>query len=154
MKNYDDRPTDFWSKKLIEFGQTLACAESCTGGGLSARITDIPGISAVFKVESSPTTTGLSLGSCRCLLTHSSNRVRCLNPWPKPWHRVCGRCCRPTLPCRQPVSQVQVAAAWEKPVGLSGWRSPVHRVLDRKNKYFPAIENKFALRQSNIAYKC
>ena len=49
MKNYDDRPTDFWSKKLIEFGQTLACAESCTGGGLSARITDIPGISAVFQ---------------------------------------------------------------------------------------------------------
>lgn len=49
MKNYDDRPTDFWSKKLIESGQTLACAESCTGGGLSARITDTPGISAVFQ---------------------------------------------------------------------------------------------------------
>lgn len=28
---------------------TLACAESCTGGGVSARITDIPGISAVFQ---------------------------------------------------------------------------------------------------------
>ena len=27
----------------------MACAESCTGGGLSARITDIPGISAVFQ---------------------------------------------------------------------------------------------------------
>ena len=49
MKNYDDRSTDFWSKKLIESRQTLACAESCTGGGLSARITDIPGISAVFQ---------------------------------------------------------------------------------------------------------
>mgnify|MGYP002620202050 CR=1 FL=1 len=49
MKNDDNLPTDFWSKNLIKSGQTLACAESCTGGGLSARITDIPGISAVFQ---------------------------------------------------------------------------------------------------------
>ena len=49
MKSYDDIPADFWSNQLIESEQSLACAESCTGGGLSARITDIPGISAVFQ---------------------------------------------------------------------------------------------------------
>ena len=49
MKNYDDLAADYWSRKLIESRRTLACAESCTGGGLSARITDIPGISAVFQ---------------------------------------------------------------------------------------------------------
>jgi len=33
---------------LIQRGQTAACAESCTGGGLGARLTAIPGSSAAF----------------------------------------------------------------------------------------------------------
>ncbi len=35
-------------KRLPEAGRTLAVAESCTGGGLCAAITDIPGSSAYF----------------------------------------------------------------------------------------------------------
>lgn len=35
-------------KRLIETGRTLVAAESCTGGRLSSRITDVPGASAVF----------------------------------------------------------------------------------------------------------
>ena len=35
--------------RLIERGETFAAAESCTGGLIAKRITDIPGSSAVFR---------------------------------------------------------------------------------------------------------
>ena len=40
---------EFTVRRLLEEGVTLACAESCTGGELEARITDIPGASAVLR---------------------------------------------------------------------------------------------------------
>jgi nicotinamide-nucleotide amidase len=47
--SHDQRPLE---KVLVDLltsrGETLACAESCTGGLLSNRITNVPGASAVF----------------------------------------------------------------------------------------------------------
>lgn len=37
------------AKRFLASGQTLALAESCTGGMIAARITDIPGCSAWFR---------------------------------------------------------------------------------------------------------
>ena len=39
------------SSKVIEIleGKTLSTAESCTGGGIGAALTDVPGSSAVYK---------------------------------------------------------------------------------------------------------
>ncbi len=35
-------------RRLSQYGMTMAAAESCTGGLIASRITDIPGASAVF----------------------------------------------------------------------------------------------------------
>lgn len=40
---------EFTVRRLLEEGVTLACAESCTGGELQKRVTDIPGASAADR---------------------------------------------------------------------------------------------------------
>jgi nicotinamide-nucleotide amidase len=46
---YDDEPLEQAVVRLMsERGLTLSLAESCTGGGIAARITDVPGSSAVL----------------------------------------------------------------------------------------------------------
>jgi len=44
----DERLEDVVVRSLIERRQTLACAESCTGGFLAHRVTNVPGASAAF----------------------------------------------------------------------------------------------------------
>ena len=44
----DEELVEVVGKKLIKDNITISCAESCTGGMFAAKITEIPGISAVF----------------------------------------------------------------------------------------------------------
>lgn len=45
----EKNPPDLICGELMRRGITLATAESCTGGLLAAYITDVPGVSAVFR---------------------------------------------------------------------------------------------------------
>jgi len=48
--SYNDRPLqEVTAKLLMESGKTLAVAESCSGGRLSALLTSVPGISKAYK---------------------------------------------------------------------------------------------------------
>jgi nicotinamide-nucleotide amidase len=44
----DESPEEIVVRLLTQLNKTLALAESCTGGGLANRITNVPGASAVF----------------------------------------------------------------------------------------------------------
>ena len=48
-KNETQSPAERTVALLKAQGKTLACAESCTGGMIAERITDVPGASAVFR---------------------------------------------------------------------------------------------------------
>ncbi len=43
------RPAFVLGELLLERGLTISLAESCTGGGIAAELTDVPGISAAFR---------------------------------------------------------------------------------------------------------
>ena len=45
----DDKIEEIVAKKIVKNGLTLAVAESCTGGYISKKLTDIPGSSSYFK---------------------------------------------------------------------------------------------------------
>ncbi|MDF1797668.1 MAG: nicotinamide-nucleotide amidohydrolase family protein [Planctomycetota bacterium] len=45
---HEQRPAFVLGQLLLERGLTIATAESCTGGGIAAELTDVPGISAAF----------------------------------------------------------------------------------------------------------
>ena len=45
----DDKIEEIVAKKILKYGLTLAIAESCTGGYISKKLTDIPGSSNYFK---------------------------------------------------------------------------------------------------------
>lgn len=44
----EETPEDFCAKQLKQFGKTVACAESCTGGNIAHLITSVPGASSYF----------------------------------------------------------------------------------------------------------
>ena len=140
-------------KILIESGKHWP-APSCTGGGLSARITDIPGISAVFQGGVIAYDNRVKSG----VLQVPVDALEQQGAVSQPVAEAMASGVRALLSTDFALSTTGIAGpgggSVEKPVGLVWMAIAGPQGVRSENKYFPAIENKFALRQSNIAYKC
>ena len=73
-------------------GWWLACAESCTGGGIAAALTELAGWSALVRLATSPTATGPKQEMLGCRNRHCTSR--CGQPRDSVLEMAKGRCCR------------------------------------------------------------
>lgn len=106
---------------LTQRRQTLATAESCTGGSIAARFTAMPGASAYFLCgvvaysNESKTTCWVSIPKRSPAGAPSARRSH--GRWPKE-HAASPE---PTMPSQPPASQVLRAVRNRNPSARSGW---------------------------------
>ena len=74
-------------EKCKQLGVTVALAESCTGGAVSAALTSLPGSSAVVIVVLLLILIKSNKNSCRSQNLFSFNMELSANRVPKPWHK-------------------------------------------------------------------
>ena len=115
--------------------RTVATAESCTGGLVAARLTELPGSSAyvrgglvVYSNEAKTELAGVDPGADR------DATARCPRRSPARWPTARSRAWAPTSASGSPASRARTAGRDEKPVGLV-WISVAERDggrIDRK----------------------
>ena len=98
----DERPVEeLVLDRCRELGLTLATAESCTGGLVGARLTDVPGASDVFLGGVIAYSNDVKMAAPRRAgATCSSGTARCRRRPPPRWPRARGARSEPTSPLR------------------------------------------------------
>ena len=112
---------------LRQKGMTLGTAESCTGGLMAKRLTDVPGASQVFKGGVVSYTNEVKHGVLGVPQDMLDRLARCPPPWPPPWLKGPAGRWAATWPCPPP--------AWPDRTGMTGatrwapcsWPSPPPR---------------------------
>jgi nicotinamide-nucleotide amidase len=125
-------------------GYTLATAESCTGGLLAGRITDVPGSSEYFLegVVSYSNEAKIDLLGVpkKLIATHGAVSEQVAGAMAAGIRKRAGS----TFGVASPASRGRAGAALRSPSGWSTSRSPTIRKTRRANSSFPATGNSFA----------
>ena len=113
-------------QSLTEQKQTLALAESCTGGLIAHRITNVPGASAVFLCGL-VTYSNEARNCWASAPRHWRNTARSAKWWPAKWRRARGAAAGPITPSPSPALPVPAEAAKRNPWAPFSSRWPVKR---------------------------
>jgi len=118
---------------LAERGQTLGVAESCTGGQIAGRITDVAGSSAYFERGSSRTATGRRWICSACARRSCFAPARSARTSPRRWRRVFAPGRGRPMGYRRPALQGPQGELPRSRSGSSGSGSPMPTGPSRRN---------------------
>ena len=112
-------------KQLAARKSTLAVAESCTGGFLAHRLTNVPGASEIFLAGYVTYSNEAKVAALGYRHPPSSSMVQSAKRWPAPWRKGRARDPEQPLRWRRPVLRARAAAVCKSRWAQLISRSPV-----------------------------